>query len=224
MSIVHTTVGDARRANKTPEIQLACVLASCQALTAQQGLLQARAGGAFSGLIFDRRGTRWQPDLAYLVLDPVGFADAPVLPPPNDVALYVSCLIRNDMLVVNSQAKPGTVGFLSPVCNPNDPEVRARANDALRQASVTRRACAFGFVAIISTRWPITAVIETRGHSRTAAVRLSYAGGDDAPNALILQLNSQVASALRGSHGEPQIPRVFFYNYLDVEPKETEAA
>jgi hypothetical protein len=224
MSIVHTTISDARRANKAPEIQLACVLASCQSLTVQQGLLQQGAGGAFSGLVFDRRGPRWQPDLAYLVLDPVGFTNAPATPPPNEVALYVSCLIRNDMLIVNSQAKSGTVAFLSPLCDPNDSDVRERAAHAFHQASVARLECAFDFVAIISTRWPLTAVLEMRKQSSTAAARLSYAKEGTTHKALVLQLNSQVASALRGNQAEPQIPRIFFYDYRPAAPDETKAA
>jgi len=224
MSIVHTTIGDARRENKQPAIQLACVLASCQSLTVQQGLLQQGAGGAFTGLIFDRSWPRWQPDLAYLVLDPIGFTDAPALPPPNDIALYVCCLIRNDMLIVNSQAKSGTIAFISPLCDPNDPEVRQRATDAFKQANATRLDCAFDFVAIISTRWPLTAVLEMRKQSSSAAARLSYAKEGDIPKALVIQLNSQVASALRGSRDEPHIPRIFFYDYREAAVGESAAA
>jgi hypothetical protein len=224
MSIVHTTIGDARRADKTPEVQLACVLASCQSLTVQQGLLEQGAGGAFSGLIFDRRGPRWQPDLAYLVLDPQGFTDTPVLPPANDVALYVSCVIRNDVLVVNSQAKSGTVAFVSPLTDLNNASVRQGVRDAFDKASAVRLKCAFEFVAIISTRWPLTAVVETRQQNRTASMRLSYAEEGPKPTALVLQLSSQVASALRGDRGEPATPRIFFYEYQQGEPEEAKAA
>ncbi|MBY0566488.1 MAG: hypothetical protein K2P70_04215 [Hyphomonadaceae bacterium] len=222
MSIVHTTIGDARRADKSPDVQMACVLASCQGLTVQQGLLEQHAGGAFSGIIFDGRGARWQPDVAYLVLDPAGFSHTPILPPANDVALYVSCLVRNDILVVNSQAKAGAVGFLSPLSDPDDPAVLELANEALQQANATREARAFDFVTILSTRWHVTTVIETKKQSSTAAIRLSYAKENE-KRTLVVQLNSQLASKLRGNPSEPNIPRIFFYDYREYAPDETAA-
>jgi hypothetical protein len=207
---VNGAIVDARRACATARTQLAAVLATCQSLTVHNHLMAQGAGGAFSGLIVNRHGTQWQPDMAYLIVDPDGMAA-----PATDLrvtrdGLHVSCIVRDDILFVSSPAKKGAVVFVA--SNKRDmPEgLRPRLTEAFADARRARDNCRYDFVGLISTRWPLTAVMDMAGRSETPYLKLELAkiGGE---RTLIIHLERRVAEALRN---EPKSleNRVFFFS------------
>lgn len=192
-----------------PLAQLACVLATCQSLTVHHYLMENHAGGAFSGMMIDKDGTQWQPDIAYLLLNPPDMTTIKEAPRETRNSHYISCVIRDDILFVGSPLVPGTVAFLSPKGPWSPDEARGRVARAFPEAHIARSQCLFEFVAVMSKQKPISAVVEMKGKASSNHLRMAISkreGGE----ALTSDMSKHLGTILRGEGPELDRPRLFF--------------
>jgi hypothetical protein len=206
---VNGAIADTLRANQDPTAQIASVLAACQSLTVHNDLLAEGVGGAFSGVMVDSDGTRWQPDMGYLLLNPPDMqgidADVPV---ETRNTLYITCAIRDDILFVSSPEKSGTIAFLSTKQDLPNTDVVAAVKRASESAKLVRARCFFPFIAVISKQWPQTALVQMHNRSTSADLKLIYEIVDNREKLTVL-MSRRVGEILRGERAEPLRPRVY---------------
>jgi hypothetical protein len=206
---VNGAISDASRSDHGPTIQLASVLAACQSLTVHNDLMAEGVGGAFSGLIIDSDGSRWQPDLGYLLLNPpdmrgldtdtsVGTRNSP----------YITCAVRDDVLFVSSPETAGTIAFISTKQAMSKERMESVVRNSYEKARSVRSECAFEFVSIVSKHWPQTALIQMHGKPVSADLKLALdvAGKEEK---LTMLLSQRVGEIVRGERENPQHPKVY---------------
>jgi hypothetical protein len=163
--------------------------------------------------MLDRRGTRWQPDIAYVVLDSGKFSTQPAEEvPSSNQALYLASVIREDVLIVHSSVQRGAVGFLSGLNLKVDAALEARLKRVFAASREKWLSCSFDYVVLISAMFPFTGVIEMNGKSENSGLKLAYRESGANPKALVVQLAQHVADALRGMSDRPQVPTIYFYS------------
>lgn len=206
---VNGAIADALRANHPPMIQLTSVLAACQSLTVHNDLLAEGVGGAFSGLLLDSDGTRWQPDIGYVLLNP---PDMQLLENAANEGTsntrYITCAIRDDILFVSSPETAGTVAFLS-IKRPTSPEDKVVAvRRAYEAARTVRQDCCFQFIGVISKQWPQTALVQMHGKARSNDIdmKCETLGPDEK---ITILMSGRVGEIIRGERDDPKRPRVY---------------
>ncbi len=200
--LVHNVIGDAQKICTTTRAQLACVLATCQSLTVHHYLMAQGAGGAFSGLIVDRRGTHWQPDLGYLILDPENAVADESQPPQVQHGLHVSCAVRDDILFVSSSVRRGALAFISSTKQLNPAALLPRVTSAFALARDARDNRKYDFAAVISTRTSRVFVGEMVGRAETPYLKLEY-GRTDENLALFVRMEKRVSNFLKADEQSP---------------------
>lgn len=206
---VNGAIVDAIRSGHSPTIQLSSVLAACQSLTVHNDLLAEGVGGAFSGVIVDSVGARWQPDIGYLLLNPpdMQLSENGSTEGTRNTQ-YITCAVRHDILFVSSPEKAGTTAFIS-VKRPMTPADAAVAvKRAYETARTVRQDCCFEFVGVISKNWPQTALVQMHGKPRSndLEIRHEVVGGHEQ---VTFSISSRVGEIVRGQRNEPKRPRVY---------------
>ena len=206
---VHQVISEVLHDRLPTDAQLVCALAACQSLTVHEYLMAEGAGGAFTGLIAERNGVRWQPDLAYILLNPSDVRRIDQPPVPSRETNLISCVVRDDVLFVASPHSRGTIAFLSPTTDTADAEMIERARAAYPSAALVRGEATFAYVATISRQKPIVAVVQTKGRAASPHLRLSRVPAGDV-EAFEVRASKMLHSVMTGEGPGFDRPRLIY--------------
>jgi len=166
-----------RHVESGPDARLACLLAVCQSFTVQNYVLESGFGGTFSGICVDSRGSRWQPDMGYALVDnqSMTLSKPETLPFNRPLSPFIGCIVREDILFVNSPLTGGTIAFASSTHPIEESELRRRVAAGAESAGAAGQNLEFDFVTILSRSSPTAVILETRKKPRTRHLGLGLA-------------------------------------------------
>lgn len=195
---VHDTIIEVVEDNQKPEVQLACVLATCQSLTVHEYLLAEKAGGAFAGVMLDHSGTRWHPDIGYLLIDPSELTRTGDAPRGAGNSPYITCLFRHDVLFVNSPITRHITALLTFKKETTTLEMVDQINLGLLSAHEARINCRLDFAILMSKHRPIVAVVGMGGRNTSGHLKLGVARRLDGQEVVSADLSPTLGNRLQG--------------------------